>query len=127
MEARQKVRGIATDDGMAKVTLLDLADRPGMAADVFAPLAEAGITVDSIIQNVGHDGATDLSFIVAEADLPRAERVLRALLPELRAQRPRRRVRLRQGQHRRQWHPQRARLPGARCSRRSAPRASTSR
>ena len=85
VEARQKVRGIATDDGMAKVTLLDLADRPGMAADVFAPLADAGITVDGIIQNVGHDGATDLSFIVPEADLAAAERVLRGLLPDLRA------------------------------------------
>ena len=85
VEARQKVRGIATDDGMAKLTLLDLADRPGMAAEVFAPLAEAGIPVDGIIQNVGHDGATDLSFIVAETDLPAAERLLRERLPELRA------------------------------------------
>jgi len=85
MEARQKVRAIATDDGMAKLTLLELADRPGMAADVFAPLAEAGIPVDGIIQNVGHDRATDLSFIVASADLAPAERLLRDRLPELRA------------------------------------------
>jgi aspartate kinase len=85
MEARQKVRGIATDDGMAKLTLLDLADRPGMAAEVFAPLAEAGIPVDGIIQNVGHDGAADLSFIVAESDLRAAEELLRGMLPELRA------------------------------------------
>jgi aspartate kinase len=85
MEARQKVRGIATEDRMAKLTLLDLADRPGMAAEVFAPLADAGIPVDGIIQNVGHDGAADLSFIVTEADLPAAERLLRRLLPELRA------------------------------------------
>jgi aspartate kinase len=83
MEARQKVRGIATDDGMAKVTLLDLADRPGMAGAVFAPLAEAGIPVDGIIQNVGHDGAADLSFIVPEADLARTEELLRGLLPTL--------------------------------------------
>src|SRR4051794_26554172 len=46
VEARQKVRGIATETGMAKLTLLDLADRPGMAADVFEPLAQAGIPVD---------------------------------------------------------------------------------
>ncbi len=85
VEARQKVRGIATDNGMAKVTLLDLADRPGMAADVFAPLADAGIPVDAIIQNVSHDGATDLSFIVTETDLPAAERLLRDRLPDLRA------------------------------------------
>lgn len=83
METRQKVRGIATEDGLAKVTLLDLGDRPGMAASVFAPLAEAGIPVDGIVQNVGHDGAADLSFIVPEADLARAEGLLRRLLPEL--------------------------------------------
>ena len=83
METRQKVRGIATDDGLAKVTLLDLGDRPGMAASVFAPLAEAGIPVDGIVQNVGHDGETDLSFIVPEADMGRAESLLRGLLPEL--------------------------------------------
>lgn len=85
MEARQKVRGIATDDGIAKLTLLDLADRPGMAAEVFAPLAEAGIPVDGIIQNVGRDGTADLSFIVPEADLPAAEDLLRRHLPELQA------------------------------------------
>jgi aspartate kinase len=83
MEARQKVRGIATDDGMAKVTLLGLPDRPGIAAAVFAPLAEAGIAVDGIIQNVGHDGAADLSFIVPEADLDRAADLLRGRLDEI--------------------------------------------
>jgi aspartate kinase len=83
MEVRQKVRGIATLDGLAKVTLLDLGDRPGTAAAVFAPLAEAGIPVDSIVQNIGHDGRADLSFIVPEVDLVRADALLRSLLPEL--------------------------------------------
>jgi aspartate kinase len=83
MERRQKVRGIATDDRLAKLTLLDLGDRPGMAASVFAPLADAGIHVDGIVQNIGHDGAADLSFIVQEADLGRAENLVRRLLPEL--------------------------------------------
>ncbi len=83
MEKRQKVRGIATDDGLAKLTLLDLGDRPGMAAHVFAPLAEARIPVDGIVQNVGHDGAADLSFIVPESDLARAEQLVRSLLPAL--------------------------------------------
>jgi aspartate kinase len=83
MEARQKVRGIATDDGMAKVTLLDLPDRPGIAAAVFEPLAEAGIAVDGIIQNVGHDGQADLSFIVPEVDLDRAAELLRGRLAEI--------------------------------------------
>jgi aspartate kinase len=83
MEIRQKVRGIATDDGMAKVTLLDLGDRPGMAAAVFAPLADAGIPVEGIVQNVGHHGAADLSFMVQETDVARAEALMRSLLPEL--------------------------------------------
>jgi aspartate kinase len=83
MESRQKVRGIATDDGLAKLTLLDLGDRPGMAASVFAPLADAGIHVDGIVQNIGRDGAADLSFIVRQEDLGRAEKLVRGLLPEL--------------------------------------------
>jgi aspartate kinase len=83
MENRAKVRGIATDDGMAKLTLLDLGDRPGMAAAVFAPLADAGIPVDGIVQNIGHHGTADLSFIVPDTDLARAEGLLRGLLPKL--------------------------------------------
>ncbi|CAN5757137.1 aspartate kinase [soil metagenome] len=83
MEARQKVRGIATEDGMAKLTLIGLADRPGMAGFVFAPLAEAGIAIDGIIQNVGHGGTADLSFIVPEADLERAEALLRPALADI--------------------------------------------
>jgi aspartate kinase len=76
MEARRKVRGIATEDGIAKLTLLDLPDRPGVAAAVLEPLAEAGIAVDGIIQNIGHDGRADLSFIVPEADLERARELV---------------------------------------------------
>ena len=51
-------------------------DRPGVARNVFDPLAEAGINVDMIVQNVGHDGATDVSFTVPRAELARASRVL---------------------------------------------------
>jgi aspartate kinase len=80
VEQRQKVRGIATDDGMAKLTLLDLPDRPGIAASVFEPLADAGIAVDGIIQNVGHDGQADISFIVPESDLDHAADVLKGSL-----------------------------------------------
>ena len=83
MENRQKVRGIATDDRLAKVTLLELGDRPGMAAHVFAPLAEAGIHVDGIVQNIGHGGKADLSFIVPDADMARAEKLLRSMLADL--------------------------------------------
>jgi aspartate kinase len=77
MEARQKVRGIATEDGVAKLTLLGLPDHPGIAGLVFEPLAEAGVGVEGVIQNIGHDGLADLSFIVPQADLDRATDVIR--------------------------------------------------
>ncbi len=69
MEQRNKVRGLATDRNVAKVTLVAVPDRPGVARSVFEPLAEAGINVDMIVQNVGHAGATDLSFTVPSVDL----------------------------------------------------------
>jgi aspartate kinase len=83
MEARRKVRGIATEDGIAKLTLLDLPDRPGVAAAVFEPLAAAGIAVDGVIQNIGHDGLADLSFIVSETDLDRAGELVRQHFAEI--------------------------------------------
>jgi aspartate kinase len=85
VEQRNKVRGLAHDRNVAKVTLLAVPDRPGIARSVFAPLADAGINVDMIVQNVGHDGATDLSFTVPRAELARAERVLGPVVQEMRA------------------------------------------
>jgi aspartate kinase len=83
VEQRNKVRGLAHDRNVAKVTLLAVPDRPGVARAVFEPLAEAGINVDMIVQNVGHDGATDLSFTVPRAELRRAEGVLGPIVTEL--------------------------------------------
>jgi aspartate kinase len=83
VEQRNKVRGLAHDRNVAKVTLLAVPDRPGIARSVFAPLADAGINVDMIVQNVGHDGATDLSFTVPRAELARAERVLAPVVAEM--------------------------------------------
>jgi aspartate kinase len=83
VEQRNKVRGLAHDRNVAKVTLLAVPDRPGIARGVFAPLADAGINVDMIVQNVGHDGATDLSFTVPRAELPRAEKVLAPVVAEM--------------------------------------------
>lgn len=65
------IRGVALDAGEAKVTLDDVPDRPGVAARVFRAVADAGISVDMIVQNVSRDGATDLSFTVARDDLAR--------------------------------------------------------
>ncbi len=72
------VSGIAYARDEAKVTLLKVADKPGVAALVFGPLAEANINVDMIVQNVSEDGRyTDLTFTVQSADLDRALEVLR--------------------------------------------------
>jgi len=83
VEQRNKVRGLAHDRDVAKITLIAVPDRPGVARAVFDPLAEAGINVDMIVQNVGHEGATDLSFTVPRNELGRAERVLAPLVGEL--------------------------------------------
>jgi aspartate kinase len=76
MEDRQKIRGIAHDSGVAKVILTRVPDRPGIAAAVFGAIGKAGINVDIIVQNVSHDGYTDLSFTIAEEDLSRSRPVL---------------------------------------------------
>jgi aspartate kinase len=72
MEQRNKVAGIAHDSDVAKITVRGVPDRPGIAAALFEPLAEAGISVDTIVQNVSAEGATDLTFTVARADLDKA-------------------------------------------------------
>lgn len=72
------VSGIAYARDEAKVTLLKIADKPGVAAQVFGPLAHANINVDMIVQNVSEDGKyTDLTFTVQAADLDRTLEVLR--------------------------------------------------
>ena len=83
VEQRNKVRGLASDKDVAKVTILAVPDRPGVARIVFEPLAAAGINVDMIVQNVGHDGATDLSFTLPRDQLQAAGRVLAPVVTEL--------------------------------------------
>ena len=84
MEDRIKVTGIAYQSAVAKVTVQGVADRPGVAAALFEPLAAAGISVDTIVQNTSADRATtDISFTVAGADLPRALREIAGLRPTL--------------------------------------------
>jgi aspartate kinase len=86
MEDRPKVRGIAHETDVAKVTLLGVPDRPGIAAAVFGPLGEAHINIDIVVQNVSHSGHTDLSFTLAESDLARAQPVLDHVVGEVGAQ-----------------------------------------
>ncbi len=74
---RQLITGIAHDKNEAKVTLTSVPDRPGAVASIFAPLAEANINVDMIIQNIAHDtGSTDVTFTVPGAELARALDIL---------------------------------------------------
>ncbi len=76
MEVRNKVRGIAHDLNVAKITILGVPDRPGIAASIFEPLARANINVDTIVQNASVDRITDLTFTVSRSDLSKAMRVV---------------------------------------------------
>jgi aspartate kinase len=74
---QQVVSGIAYSRDEAKVTLVKVADRPGVAAAIFGPLADHAINVDMIVQNISEDGRfTDLTFTVGKADLDRTVKVL---------------------------------------------------
>ncbi len=75
MESRV-VSGIAHSRDEAKLTLISVADRPGIAAAIFGPLAEAGVNVDMIVQNIGSDGRTDKTFSSPTDEVPRARLAL---------------------------------------------------
>lgn len=81
---KQIVSGVTYAPDEAKLTLQRVADRPGVAAALFGALADAGINIDMIVQNVSPDHkATDMTFTVARADLARASKVLEGLKAEL--------------------------------------------
>jgi aspartate kinase len=75
------VTGVAYSRDEAKVTLRRVPDKPGIAAQVFVPLSEANVNVDMIVQNLGADGTTDMTFTVGKTDLPRAKEVLEKARP----------------------------------------------
>ena len=83
VEKRNKVRGLAADTKVAKVTMVAVPDKPGIARSVFDPLSAANINVDMIVQNVSHDGTTDLSFTTSRADLAAARPVLEKIRAEI--------------------------------------------
>ena len=62
------VSGVSYDKNEAKITLVRVPDRPGLAAQIFGPIADAHIVVDMIIQNASEDGTTDLTFTVSKTD-----------------------------------------------------------
>ncbi|MBI2851297.1 MAG: aspartate kinase [Chloroflexi bacterium] len=76
MEIRNKVRSIAHDLDVAKITVVGVPDRPGIAAALFEPLAKANISVDTIVQNTSINNITDLTFTVAKSQLEKAMTVV---------------------------------------------------
>ena len=76
MEVRNKVRSIAHDLDVAKITVVGVPDHPGIAASIFVPLAKAGISIDTIVQNASVKNITDLTFTVAQSQLKAAMAVV---------------------------------------------------
>ncbi|HKF16637.1 MAG TPA: aspartate kinase [Candidatus Dormibacteraeota bacterium] len=83
MEDRNRVRGVATELGVAKLTVLGVPDRPGVAAAIFEPLSGAGISVDVIVQNVSTHGHTDLTFTVNEAEASKSLKLVEPVAEEV--------------------------------------------
>jgi len=79
MEVRNKVRSIAHDLDVAKITVVGVPDRPGIAAAIFVALAKAGISVDTIVQNASIENITDLTFTVAKSQLAKAMEVVKPI------------------------------------------------
>jgi aspartate kinase len=75
------VSGVALDRNQARITLRGVTDKPGIAAEIFTTLANCNINVDMIIQNVGHDGTTNLGFTVPENELEIARKAIDELQP----------------------------------------------
>lgn len=87
MEVRNKVRSIAHDLDVGKVTVIGVPDRPGIAAALFEPLAKAGISVDTIVQNASVEGITDLTFTVSRNQLTKAMEVVEPIAKTIGAKR----------------------------------------
>src|SRR5881397_244013 len=80
------VAGVAHDRDQAKLTVLRVPDRPGLAAKLFGPIARANIVVDMIIQNASADGTTDLTFTVQRGDYAKAKALVEAISHDIGAQ-----------------------------------------
>ncbi len=77
------VRGITVDTKESRITVVRVPDKPGIAAKLFKALGEAHIVVDMIVQNVSHEGYTDMSFTVSKGDAPKAEEIVRKVATEI--------------------------------------------
>ena len=79
------VRGVSIEKNQAKVTVRGVPDQPGVAASVFNALAEAGVIIDMIVQNVSKDGTTDISFTLNKDELPKIEKTLGPVAKQINA------------------------------------------
>jgi aspartate kinase len=79
MEVRNKVRGVAHDFEVAKITVVGVPDKPGIAASIFEPLATANVSVDTIVQNASINNITDLSFTIAQDEVEKAISIIEPL------------------------------------------------
>jgi len=77
------VSGITYNKNEAKITIVKVPDKPGIASRIFKPISEAGINVDMIIQNVSEDGCTDVTFTVPESDYKKALEIVKGVVREI--------------------------------------------
>jgi len=87
MEVRNKVRGIVHDTNVAKVTVIGIPDHPGIASAIFEPLANADVSVDTIVQNASIEKVADLTFTVTRSDLSRAMSIVETVAKTIEAKR----------------------------------------
>ena len=83
MEIRNKVRSVAYDLDVAKISVLGIPDKPGIAASIFVPLAKAGISVDTIVQNSSVNKLADLTFTVTKDQINEAMKVAKPIAKKL--------------------------------------------
>ena len=83
MEIRNKITAITADPDIAKITVVGVPDKPGIAAALFEPLAKAGISVDTIVQNASVKNITDLTFTIASGEVERALKVVKPIAAEI--------------------------------------------
>ncbi|MDD2471960.1 MAG: aspartate kinase [Dehalococcoidales bacterium] len=83
VEGRNRVTGIAQDLNVAKITIVGVPDRPGIAGTIFERLAAAGISVDTIVQNASIENITDLTFTIAKSDLAPAMEIVKPIAAEI--------------------------------------------
>lgn len=82
---KMAVAGVAADKNQAKVTIVKVPDRPGIASKIFGPIADKNISVDMIIQNVSHRGFTDVSFTVNRGELQKVSKIVRVIAGKIRS------------------------------------------